>query len=63
MLPWKFSNTSQAEVLAWRCFTKFTEKHLCRNLFFNKVGGLRTDTLLKKRLRRGNLRNFYERLF
>ena len=27
-------------------FTKFTEKHLCQNLFFNKVAGL--GLLLKK---------------
>ena len=35
-----------------RCsyFTKFTEKHLCQSLFFNKVLGLRPATLLKKRL-------------
>ena len=24
-------------------FTKFTEKHLCESLFFNKVAGLRPD--------------------
>ena len=29
---------------------KFTEKHLCQSLFFNKVAGLRPPTLLKKRL-------------
>ena len=33
-----------------RNFTKFTGKHLCRSLFFNKVAGLRPATLLKKRL-------------
>ena len=33
-----------------RNFTKFTAKHLCQSLFFNKVGGLRPATLLKKRL-------------
>ena len=33
-----------------RNFTKFTEKHLCQSLFFNKVAGLRPATLLKKRL-------------
>ena len=33
-----------------RNFTKFTEKHLCQNLFFNKVTGLRPAILLKKRL-------------
>ena len=33
-----------------RNFTKFTEKHLCRSLFFSKVAGLRPATLLKKRL-------------
>ena len=33
-----------------RNFAKFTEKHLCHSLFFNKVAGLRPATLLKKRL-------------
>ena len=33
-----------------RNFTKFTGKHLCQSLFFNKVVGLRPATLLKKRL-------------
>ena len=31
-------------------FTKFTGKHLCQGLFFNKVVGLRPANLLKKRL-------------
>ena len=31
-------------------FAKFTGKHLCQSLFFNKVAGLRPTTLLKKRL-------------
>ena len=31
-------------------FTKFTGKHLCQSLFFNKVAGLSPSTLLKKRL-------------
>ena len=31
-------------------FKKFTEKHLCQSLFFNKVAGQRPATLLKKRL-------------
>ena len=30
-------------------FTKFTGRHLCKRLFFNKVAGLRPATLLKKR--------------
>ena len=29
---------------------KFTGKHLCQSLYFNKVAGLRLATLLKKRL-------------
>ena len=29
---------------------KFTGKHLCQSLFFNKVAGLRPATSLKKRL-------------
>ena len=33
-----------------RNFAKFTGKHLCQSLFFNKVTGLRAATLLKKRL-------------
>ena len=33
-----------------RNFTKFTGKHLCQSLFFNKVAGIRPVTLLKKRL-------------
>ena len=31
-------------------FTKFTGKHLCQSLFFNKVAGLRPATLSKTRL-------------
>ena len=31
-------------------FTKFTGKHVCQSLFFNKVVGLRPATLLKKML-------------
>ena len=31
-------------------FAKFARKNLCQCLFFNKVGGLRPATLLKKRL-------------
>ena len=31
-------------------FTKFTGKHLCQSLFFNKIAGLKPATLLKKRL-------------
>ena len=33
-----------------RNFAKFTGKHLCQSLSFNKVAGLRPVTLLKKRL-------------
>ena len=33
-----------------RNFAKFTGKHLCQRLFFNKVAGLRPATLLKKSL-------------
>ena len=33
-------------------FLKFTGKHLCQSHFLNKVEGLRTATLLKKRLAR-----------
>ena len=30
-----------------RNFAKFTGKHLCQSLYFNKVAGLRPATLLK----------------
>ena len=33
-----------------RKFAKFTGKHMCQSLFFDKVAGLRPATLLKKRL-------------
>ena len=33
-----------------RNFAKFTGKRLCQSLFFNKVAGLTSATLLKKRL-------------
>ena len=33
----------------YRNFAKFTGKHLCQSLFFNKVAGLRPTTLLKRR--------------
>ena len=33
-----------------RNVAKFTEKHLCQSLFFNKAAGLKPATLLKKRL-------------
>ena len=36
---------------ALKNFAKFTGKHLCQNLFFNKVADLRLATLLKKKLR------------
>ena len=42
-----------------RNFTKFTGKHLCQIVFFNKVASLRPATLLKKKLwRRCFLVNF-----
>ena len=50
-----------------RNFTKFTGKHLCQSLFFNKIAALRPATLLKKRLWHRCflwiLRSFEERLF
>ena len=33
-----------------RNFTKFTGKHLCQSLFFNRFAGFRPANLLKKRL-------------
>ena len=49
-----FSETATRGVLCkksvLRKFIKFTGKHLCQSLFFNRVAGLRPATLLKKRL-------------
>ena len=46
------SRSSRPEVFfkkgALTKFAKFTGKHLCQSLFFNKVAGLRPATLLKK---------------
>ena len=48
---WK-SRSSQPEVFckkgALKNFSKFTEKHLCQGLFFNKVAGLGLQLYLKK---------------
>ena len=48
-------------------FPKFTGKHLCQSLFFNKVAGLRPATLLKRDSGADVflwiLRNFYEHFF
>ena len=48
------TNSSRPEMFCkkgvLRNFAKFTGKHLCQSLFFNKVTGLRPVTLLKKRL-------------
>ena len=33
-----------------RNFAKFTEKHLCQSLFYNKRAGMRSTTLIKRRL-------------
>ena len=50
----KPSRSSRSEVFCkrgvLRNFTKFTGKHLCKSVFFNKVAGLRPVTLPKKRL-------------
>ena len=42
-------------------FAKFTRKHLFQSLFFNKVAGLRTATLLKKRPWNVNFEKFLRR--
>ena len=41
------------EIGVLKNFAKFTGKHLCQSLFFNKVTGLRPASLLKKRLWHG----------
>ena len=42
--------TKKASERCFQKFHKFTGKYLCQSLFFNKVVGLRSATLLKKRL-------------
>ena len=39
------NNQKQSPGGVLRNFAKFTEKHLCHSLFFNKVAGLRPETL------------------
>ena len=43
--------TCSIKIGVLKAFAKFTRKHLCQSLFFNKVTDLRPATLLKKRLR------------
>ena len=54
----KYENVSEPRSSHRRCslrkgivwnFAKFTRKHLCQSLFFDKVAGLRPATLLKKK--------------
>ena len=50
-----FYRSSRREVFfkgVHKTFAGFTGKHLCRSLFFKKVTGLNSATLLKKRIRR-----------
>ena len=48
----QYYRSSQPEVFCKKDvlsnFAKFTGKHLCQSLFFNKVAGLRPATLLKR---------------
>ena len=46
------SNTTKVfcKKVALKNFAKFTAKHLCQSPFFNKVAGLRSESLLKWRL-------------
>ena len=52
MVYFPLRRSSRPEVFckkgALRNFAKFTGKHLCQNLFFNKVAALRPAALLKK---------------
>ena len=52
---WDRSSHSRCSVrkVVLRNFVKFTWKHLCQRLFFNKVAGLSPAILFKKRLFRG----------
>ena len=57
-----FVRSSRPEVFCkkgvLRNFAKFTRKHLCQSLLFDKVTGLRLETLLKKRLSHRNFEEF-----
>ena len=64
----KYSERKNSQcIFPFRNFTKFTGKHLCQSLFFNKVACLKPATVLKKRLwhRRFpvNFPKFLKRLF
>ena len=48
--PLSDSQKQPPEVNVLRSFVKFTGKHLCQSLFFNKVAGFRPAILLKKKL-------------
>ena len=54
VVEFAISRSSRREVFCkkdvLRNFAKFTEKHLCQSLFFNKVADLRPATLCKERL-------------
>ena len=47
---WRSSHQRSIEICILKYFTKFTGKHLCQSLFFNKGADLRPAALLKKRL-------------
>ena len=82
LFTWHIMNRSSCTQIRsshWMCsikkgirrnFTKFTGKHMCQSLFFNKLAGLSPATLLKERKRDSGtgvflwiLWNFYEHLF
>ena len=50
----RYYRSSRLDVFCKKCvlrnFAKFTGKHLCQSVFFNKVAGLRPASLLKKKL-------------
>ena len=48
--PEAFTRRCSVKKLLLKSLAKFTGKHLCQNLFFNKVAGLRSVALLKKGL-------------
>ena len=73
-LRWNFAIEASETATGWvlkkvalKNFAKFTRKHLCQSLFFNKVAGWKPATLLKKDFGIGVflwiLRNFLEHLF
>ena len=54
------SSEAAAKKGVFKNFSKFSRKHLCQSLFFNKVAGLKPATLLKRDMAQVFLYEFYK---